>query len=186
MHLQEPETFWFTSDAFCKRPILLKYWLLCPFFTRKSQAKALPRKDYFCTWGVPQRVPSSVSSRILCSDVLLWAGISRTPKIHGASRPLGTTIAWRYDIPRDWLWDVCHLTRVHWGTHCEGFCSKEVPHYCFEQSVRKPVERDQGKRALGNHPEALIGQATINLYSRVWKSLENSLPGLYQWLYCAT
>jgi hypothetical protein len=32
---------------------------------------------------------------------------------------------------------------------------------------------------LGNHPEAVVGQATINLDSQVWKSLENSLPKLF-------
>jgi hypothetical protein len=31
----------------------------------------------------------------------------------------------------------------------------------------------------GNHPEAVIRQATISLYSRVWKSLGDSLPELY-------
>jgi hypothetical protein len=35
------------------------------------------------------------------------------------------------------------------------------------------------KEHLGNHPEAVIGQATINLDSQVWKSLEDSLPDLY-------
>jgi hypothetical protein len=35
------------------------------------------------------------------------------------------------------------------------------------------------KERLGNHPEAVIRQATINLYSRVWKSLGDSLPELY-------
>jgi hypothetical protein len=51
--------FWFTSSGFLKRPISLKYWLLCPFFyeeaTCKSSivkgllyaAKAVPSKDYF-------------------------------------------------------------------------------------------------------------------------------------------
>ncbi len=32
---------------------------------------------------------------------------------------------------------------------------------------------------LGNCTEAVIGQATINLYSQVWKSLEDSSPELY-------
>jgi hypothetical protein len=32
---------------------------------------------------------------------------------------------------------------------------------------------------LGNRPEAVVRQATINLYSRVWKSLGDSLPELY-------
>ncbi len=33
------------------------------------------------TWGVPWRVPSSVSFGILCSDMALWALTSRTAKI---------------------------------------------------------------------------------------------------------
>jgi hypothetical protein len=32
---------------------------------------------------------------------------------------------------------------------------------------------------LGNRPEAVVRQATINLNSRVWKSHEDSLPKLY-------
>jgi hypothetical protein len=32
---------------------------------------------------------------------------------------------------------------------------------------------------LGNHPEAVVRQATINLDSQVWKSLGDSLPKLY-------
>jgi hypothetical protein len=32
---------------------------------------------------------------------------------------------------------------------------------------------------LGNHPEAVVRQATTNLYSQVWKSLGDSLPKLY-------
>jgi hypothetical protein len=35
------------------------------------------------------------------------------------------------------------------------------------------------KERLGNCPEAVLRQATINLNSRVWKSLEDSLPELY-------
>jgi hypothetical protein len=35
------------------------------------------------------------------------------------------------------------------------------------------------KERLRSHPEAVARQATINLYSRVWKSLENSFPELY-------
>ncbi len=46
-YLQEQEYFWFTSNAFLMRPVLLKYWLLHPFSTRKPHAKAVPRKDYF-------------------------------------------------------------------------------------------------------------------------------------------
>jgi hypothetical protein len=35
------------------------------------------------------------------------------------------------------------------------------------------------KERLGNCPEAVVRQATINLYSQVWKSLEDSSPELY-------
>ncbi len=35
------------------------------------------------------------------------------------------------------------------------------------------------KERLGNSPEVIIGKATINLDSWVWKSLEDSLPKLY-------
>jgi hypothetical protein len=35
------------------------------------------------------------------------------------------------------------------------------------------------KEHLGSHPEAVVRQATINLDSRVWKSLGDSLPELY-------
>jgi hypothetical protein len=35
------------------------------------------------------------------------------------------------------------------------------------------------KERLGSCPEAVVRQATINLYSQVWKSLGDSLPELY-------
>ncbi len=50
---------WFTSSGFLKRPVLLKYWLLHPFFYKEATcesstvkgllyaAKAVPSKDYF-------------------------------------------------------------------------------------------------------------------------------------------
>jgi hypothetical protein len=91
--------FWFTSNTFLKRPILLEYWLLRPFSTRKPHAKAVPSKDYF------------THMRTLI-------------------------IAQRYDVPQEWLWDARHMAGVRWGSHCKGFCSKEGPHYRFEQSAR--------------------------------------------------
>jgi hypothetical protein len=35
------------------------------------------------------------------------------------------------------------------------------------------------QECLGNHPEAVVRQATMNLNSQVWKSFEDSLPKLY-------
>jgi hypothetical protein len=36
--------FWFTSNAFLKRPILLKNWLLCPFFYKEATSKSSTKK----------------------------------------------------------------------------------------------------------------------------------------------
>jgi hypothetical protein len=163
--------------VFLNRPVLLKYWLLCPFSTRKSKAKAVPRKVYFTRCRSPAKSTSSVSARILCSDMLSWAQTSRTPKIHGTSRLLGTTVARRYDAPKDWLRDACHLARVRWGTRCKGFCSKEGPHYRIEQSVRNPLKCDQVWRVLGNCPKAVIGQVTINFIHEFEKPLRIPYPG---------
>jgi hypothetical protein len=179
-HLKKPELFWFTSDAFLKRPILLTYWLLRPFSMRKSHVKAVPRKDYFTHLRSPAKSTSSVSNWILRSDVTSWAqpqepqrwprerdaewsALTNVRHTHCAPRQLGTTANQRYDVPWDWLWVTCHMAGVRWGTHCVGFGSKEGPHYCFERSTRNPLKHDQVWTAFGNHPEAVIGQATINL-----------------------
>ncbi len=65
-----------------------------------------------------------------------WSALTIAHCIHGASEPLGMTVAQIYDIPWDWLWDACHMAGVRWGTRCKGFCSKEGPHYCSERSAR--------------------------------------------------
>jgi hypothetical protein len=66
---------------------------------------------------------------------------------HCASSQLGTAADWRCDITRDWLWEVCQMARVHWGTRCKIFCSKEGLHYRIEQSAKNHLERDQVWRA---------------------------------------
>ncbi len=101
-----------------------------------------------------------------------WSAPTFARHIHGTSVPLGTTVAQRYDVPWDWSWEAYHMAGVRWGTCCEGFCSKEGPHYCFEQSARNPLERDQVQIALGNRPEAVIGQATINLIHKFGNPLK--------------
>ncbi len=68
-----------------------------------------------------------------------WSAPTIAHHIHGASEPLGTTVAQRYDVPWDWLWGACHMAGVRWGSHRKRFCSKDGPHYCFEQSARNPT-----------------------------------------------
>ncbi len=65
-------------------------------------------------------------------------------------RTLSPVVAQRHDVPRDWLWDACHMAGVPWWFHCKGFCNEEGPHYCIAQSARN---------------------ITINLYSQVGNSL---------------
>jgi hypothetical protein len=52
-------------------------------------------------------------------------------------------------------------------------------HYCFEQSTRNTLGRDQVQIVLGNCPEAVIGQGQSTSYSRVRKSIGDSLLELY-------
>ncbi len=72
--------FWFTSDVFLNRPVLSNQDSYVPFLQRSLQAKVLPERTTYRAWGVPWIVPSSVSSRILRSDVLSRAQTSGTPK----------------------------------------------------------------------------------------------------------
>ncbi len=77
-----------------------------------------------------------------------WSAPTHSRHTHCISRQLGTTANWRYDVPWDWLWDTCQLARVHLGTRCEGFCSKEGLHYHMEWSARNPMECNKVPRAL--------------------------------------
>ncbi len=62
---------------------------------------------------------------------------------HCTSRQFVTTANRRYDVPRDRLREACQMARVRRGTRCEGFRSKEGPHYRMEQSARNHLECDQ-------------------------------------------
>ncbi len=157
----------FKSDVFLRRPILSYQDSYVHFLQGGPQAKVVPERTTYLAWGVPQRVPSSVSSRVLCSDMASWAQTSGTLKIkmqekyaersaltharhsHCTSRQLGMRANWRYDVPEDWLWDACLLARVCWGTSCEEFCSKKGLHYPIKQSSKNPLKCDQVQRVLG-------------------------------------
>ncbi len=165
-HLQESEFFWFTSNAFQKRRISSCWDSYVKFLPGGLRAKVIPERTTYCvTWGVPRRVPSSVSASRLRSDASKspqepwrsrwpWerdneqSGLTNTHHTHCASRQLGTTADQRYDVPWDWLQDAHQMARVHWGTRCKGFCSKESPHYRSERSARNQLERNQVQRAL--------------------------------------
>ncbi len=73
--------FWFTSDKFLKRPVL-SYWdSYKKFLWGDLRVKVVPERSTYCiTWGVPRRVPSSVSTSRLCSDSLSWEKSLRNPE----------------------------------------------------------------------------------------------------------
>ncbi len=81
MHLQEPEFFWFTSDAFLKRHISSFWDSYMKFLPGGPQVKVVPeRTTYLITCGVLGKVPSSVSACRLRSDLLSWAKHLRNPE----------------------------------------------------------------------------------------------------------
>ncbi len=98
---------------------------------------------------------------------------------HCASSQLGTTASQRSDVPRDWLWEACHMARVCWGTRCEGFCSKEGPHYWMERSARNHLECNPVWRAPEKLSSNCCQTSNNQPYSRVWKSLWDSFSQLY-------
>ncbi len=187
MHLQEPEVFLVHKWRISEETRLVISRLLREISTRGSTRENGTRKDYLL------RLRSSAKStfKCLCKQTPLWCFIiskmpqepwrSRWPQerdveqsaltqvrhTHCTFRQLGTTDNKRYDVPWDWLQEACQMARVHWGIRCKGFCCKEGPHYQIEQNERNPLECKQVEERLGSRPEAVIGQATINLYSQV-------------------
>jgi hypothetical protein len=75
-------------------------------------------------------------------------------------------------------------THAYWQGYAEEPTTKEIVAREACTIALSNVQRTHWrvikcKEPLGNCPEAVIGQATINFYSQVWKSLKDSLPELY-------
>jgi hypothetical protein len=98
---------------------------------------------------------------------------------HCASRQLGTTANGRCDIP----WTDFE-THAKWQGSVEEPTAKDL---IARKVCTIELNKVQGtqwntikcQEHLGNCPEAVVRQATINLDSQVWKSLGDSLPKLY-------
>ncbi len=137
-------------------------------FTRRSTSKGGTGNGLLIVFLEESRMStSSVSTGRLRSDSLSGAEASGSQKNKTtarkgrgamspdscASHPLhfyavGYYSQSKYDVPWDWLWEACHMARVHWEARCKVFCSKEGPHYRTERSVRNQLERDQVQRVL--------------------------------------
>jgi hypothetical protein len=160
--------FWFTSDAFRKRLVLSYQDSYVNFYKGVYEQRwCWKRTTYHVSGGVTQRVPQASlqadSALTRCHEQKPqepWR--TRWPQEKGrwaisldsrASHPTHSYAvgyySWsKYNIPRDWLREACHMARVRWGTHCKEFCSEEGLHYWMEQSARNQLEHDQVQRAL--------------------------------------
>ncbi len=162
MHLQEPE-FFLVHECVSEVTRLVISRLLCEISTRRSTSKSGTGKVYLSHY---LRRPAKSTFKHLCKQTPLWlvvmrkepqepwrtrrpwerdveqSALTHARHTHCASRQLGTTADQRYDVPWDWLQEACQLAWVHWGTRCEGFRSKEGPHYQIDQSARDQLERD--------------------------------------------
>ncbi len=199
-HLQEPDFFWFTSDAFLKRPISSYQDFYVKFLQGGLQAKLAPeRTTYHFTWGVLQRVPSSVSASRLSSDALSWAKCLRNPEDQD-DREKGTVSdqPWLPHVTPtallgSWVLQPIKGMTSLWTdfkTHAEWQGSVKEPAAIFfvaRKVCTTKLNEVQGtnwngikcEEHLWSHPEAVLRQATINLDSQLWKSLGDSLPELY-------
>ncbi len=77
---------WFTDDTFLRRPILSYQDSYVHSLQGGLHTKVVTERNTYCTWRVPQQVPSSVSSRLLRSDVGTWAQTSGNQKFKMTAR----------------------------------------------------------------------------------------------------
>ncbi len=149
-HLQEPDFFWFTSNAFLKRPILLKYWLLHPFSTRKPHVKTAPRKDFFTFFTHLRTLKCARKGRWVISPD------------YRASHPWHFCASWDDSCSK--IWPPLGLT-----LRCMPY---------GRGTLRIPLQRilKQGRPALLLWAKRV--EPNNQPYSWVWKSLGDSLPEL--------
>ncbi len=193
--------FWFTSDAFRKRPILSYQDSYVNSYEEIYERRWYQKRTTYCIyWGVTQEY-----LKRLYRQTPLWLIVrSRSLKIpeeqedyktqekgrweissnSHASHPLrsyadGYYSRLKYDVPWDWLREVCHMARVRWGTRCKGFRNEKGLHYRMEQNVRNQLERDQVRRALEKLSSSCLQTSNNQPYSRGRKSLGESSHGLY-------
>ena len=153
----------------------------------------------FSTWGVPQRVPSSVSASRLRSDASSWekrlsnpedqdnckkGTLSNQPQL---TRVTPTALLGSWVVQP--IEDVTSLeTDFKMHAKWQGYIEEPTAKDFLVRKVRTIKSNKvhgtnwntiKCKKCFGSRPEAVVRQATINLDSRVWKSLGDSLPELY-------
>ncbi len=193
--------FWFTSDAFLKRHILSFWDSYMKILSGDLRAKVVPERTTYCiTWGViPRRVPSSVSTSRLRSDSLSWEKSPRNPEEQEdhkkgtlSNQPQLTHVTPTALLGCWVLQPIKGMTslgidfkkRAKWQVSVEepaakDFIAKEIHTIKLTKVQGTSWNAIKCKERLRICPEAVARQATINLYSWVWKSLGDSFPKLY-------
>ncbi len=192
--------FWFTSDTFLKRHVSSFWDSYVKFIQEDLQAKVVPERTTYCiTWGVLLWVPSSVSTSRLCSYLSSWEKSLRNPEEQEdhekgtlSDQPqltcvtptalLGSrvlqpikdmmSLGIDFEMPAKWQGSIEEPA-------VKDFVAREV---CTIELTKVPGTNWNAikcKERLRSCPEVVVRQATINLYSQVWKSLGYSFPKLY-------
>ncbi len=164
-HLQVPDYFlvheWRVSEE--TRLVILR--LLWEISMRRSTSESGTGKDYLSRY---LRSPGKSTFKRLYKQTPLWLVVkrkepqepwrTRRPRERDVEQSAPTHASHTHYAPwpfghygRSKVWCSLGLTlrmaRVQWGTRCEGFCSKEGPHYWMERSAKNHLERDQVGRA---------------------------------------
>ncbi len=126
-HLQKT-VFWGGSQVTCfsRDPSHYSTGSYIPFLQGSHMQKQYHRRTTLRTW--PWKMQERDAE---------WSAPDYRASHPRCFVPLGMTVAQRYDVPQDWLWDACYMAGVCLGSRCEGYRSKECPHYCPVWSARK-------------------------------------------------
>ncbi len=192
--------FWFTSDAFLKRHVLSFQDSYLKSLWGDLRAKVvLERTTYCVTWGVVRRVPSSISASRLCSDLSSWKKSLRNPEeqegrkkgtLSNQPQPMRVTPtallgSWVLQPIKGMMsLGTDFEKRAKWQGSVEepaakDFVARKVHTIKLTEVQWTSWNAIKCKECLRSPPEAVVRQATINLYSQVWKSLGDSFPELY-------
>jgi hypothetical protein len=174
--------------------------LLRTFSTRRSMSKRGTGKDYLLHY---LRSPTKSTFKCLCKQTQFWQVVMskslRNPEDQDdckkgmlSDQPRLTRVTPTVLIGSWLLQPIKDLTSLgtdferhaKWQKYIEepaakDFVARKVRTIAWSQVQGTHWNVIKCQEHLGNHSEAVIRQATIDLDSWVWKSLGNSLPKLY-------
>jgi hypothetical protein len=190
---------WFTSDVVLQETRLITSRLLREFLRGDLQAKVVPETDYLLhfwrshTW-VPQASQQADSALTHRQEQkpkdprrTRWPQEKGRGPISPDSRTSHPLHSMQLGTTAIEVWCSLGLTSrsMPYGKGsiekpgCEGFQSKEGPHYQLEWSVRNQLDCNQVQRALEKLSGSYLLTSNNQPISLVRTSLCNSSPGLY-------